>query len=61
MTTEKNKGCGKEVCGVTIDIDGDVDISLCGDYCSYHREVHYCDKCLQKYPKGHKQEKKDED
>ena len=44
----KNKGCGIDICGVTtIDSygDEDVDIQTCGEYCSYHKEVHYCDKC----------------
>ena len=53
---EKVKGCGKEVCAVQvrgIDNKGeDTDIQTCGEYCPYHKQIHYCDKCKSKEVKS---------
>ncbi len=49
------KGCGKEACGVTIkDENGmdDVDITLCGDFCPYHKKIEFCPECQAKQEMG---------
>jgi len=43
------KGCGKEVCAVETRTDGKLDdepsIQICGEYCPYHKKVHFCKDC----------------
>jgi len=44
----KPKGCGKEACGVETyaeDFGEDFDITMCGDYCPYHKTIHLCPEC----------------
>ncbi len=60
LIKEDKKGCGKEVCGVTVRDDygnEDCDIHYCGDMCYHHKEVHYCDKCLETTEKAKEKEK----
>ena len=49
---ELEKGCGIEVCAVVTKTDGktndEPDIQGCGEFCPYHKEIHYCDNCLAK-------------
>jgi len=42
-------GCGREVCAVETKTDGKLDdepsIQVCGEYCPYHKKIHYCKEC----------------